>query len=69
VHAFLYVLHGEVVDHGADLLQKEAQQRTGLDVADALFHVLIEIALDGLDSFLTDVAVKFNGHARARWGG
>ena len=55
---------GLVVDAGADLLEEEVQQRARRHVPDRRFHVLGEVALDGLDGLLAFGFVEFDGHGR-----
>lgn len=43
--ALLDIGHGLVVDQGADFVDKEAEQGTGGDVAQALIQVLAQVAL------------------------
>ena len=58
----LHVRHGPVVDRGPDLFQDESEQRAGGDIADSLFHVLVEVALNGCDGGISHTAFKLNGH-------
>lgn len=59
---FLDIRDRLVVDRGADLLQKEAEQGTRRDVADALIDVLLEVPLYGGDHILACVLAQRDGH-------
>ena len=54
---------GAVVDRRADLLEQEAEQRAGGDVADALVALLLEPALDRLDRLLAGFLRQLDRHA------
>lgn len=48
-----------VVDDGARLLEKIAEQRAGGDAADRLFHVFAKVAFDGSDRYRAGSAQPF----------
>ena len=58
--ALLDVGDGAVVDRRCDLFEKEAEQRAGEDVADALVALFLEPALDRGDRLLARFLVELD---------
>jgi hypothetical protein len=58
-----------VVNNGTQLAKEEAQQSSGGNIANAVFHVFLKVALYGAHQLFACFFGQFNGHSNLlRWG-